>query len=133
MVVQFVPSGDVWIWKAVAYAASHCSTTWLIDAVPPRSTCSHCGSLNALDQRVPGLPSTALDAGSDAFSVDDAVAVFPCDSRAAAALALRAVPRIAATSASAATGGTRTRERGCRPAAVVGLMAARSMIRPRLT
>src|SRR5258708_8004424 len=115
MVVQFVPSGDVWIWKAVAYAASHCSTTWLIDAVPPTSTCSHCGSLNALDQRVPGLPSTALDADTDAFSADDAVAVCPCDSRAAAALALRAGPRIAATSASAATRVTRARYRERRP------------------
>ena len=28
--------------------------------VAPRSTLSHCGSLNALDQRVPVLPSTAL-------------------------------------------------------------------------
>src|SRR5260370_37448861 len=92
MVVQFVPSGDVWIWNAVAYAASHCSTTWLIDAVPPRSTCSHCGSLNALDQRVPGLPSTASDAGNDAFSTDDAVAGWPCDSRAAAPAARGPLP-----------------------------------------
>jgi len=40
----------------------------------PRSTSSHCGSENALDQRVPVLPSTALEAGKLAFSVDDAVA-----------------------------------------------------------
>ena len=40
----------------------------------PRSTCSHCGSENALDQRVPVLPSTAFDAGYAALSVDDAVA-----------------------------------------------------------
>ena len=35
----------------------------------PRSTSSHCGSENALDQRVPVLPSTASAAGSAAFSV----------------------------------------------------------------
>ena len=40
----------------------------------PRSTCSHCGSLNALDQRVPVLPSTASAAGVPAFSVEEAVA-----------------------------------------------------------
>src|SRR6266851_2825942 len=87
IVVQFVPSGDVWIWNAVAYAASHCSTTWVIEALAPRSTCSHCGSENALDQRVFGFPSTALAAGNVAFSVDDAVAGLPCDSRVDAALA----------------------------------------------
>jgi hypothetical protein len=46
--------------------------------LPPRSTCSHCGSLNALDQRVPVLPSTAAEAGVPAFSVDEAVAGRPC-------------------------------------------------------
>src|SRR6266851_4594661 len=71
--VQFVPSGDVWIWNALPYAASHCSTTWVIEALAPRSTCSHCGSLNALDQRVAVLPSTAFAAGNVAFSTDDAV------------------------------------------------------------
>src|ERR1022692_559814 len=91
MVVQVVPFADVWIWNAVAYAVSHCRTTWLIDALEPRSTSSHWGSLNALDQRVPVLPSTAADAGNDAFSVDDAVAVLPCDSRVDAAPAVRAV------------------------------------------
>jgi hypothetical protein len=40
----------------------------------PRSTWSHWGSENALDQRVPVLPSTAADAGNDAFSSEDAVA-----------------------------------------------------------
>ena len=43
-------------------------------AVAPRSTCSHCGSLKALDQRVPVFPSTAAAAGVLAFSVEDAVA-----------------------------------------------------------
>src|SRR6266851_5137817 len=85
--VQFTASGDVWIWNAVAYAASHCSTTWVIEALAPRSTCSHCGSANALDQRVLGFPSTAFAAGNVAFSVDDAVAGLPCDSRVDAALA----------------------------------------------
>ena len=61
--VQFVPSAEVWIWNAVAYAASQFRVTWAIEAVAPRSTCSHCGSENALDQRVPVLPSTASDAG----------------------------------------------------------------------
>jgi len=40
----------------------------------PRSTWSHCGSEEALDQRVPVFPSTAADAGNEAFSVEDAVA-----------------------------------------------------------
>ena len=63
IVVQLVPSAEVWIWKAVAYAVSQFRTTLLIVWVAPRSTCSHCGSLKALDQRVVRLPSTALDAG----------------------------------------------------------------------
>src|SRR5882757_2064444 len=41
----------------------------------PRSTWSHWGSENALDQRVPVFPSTAFAAGVPAFSVEDAVAV----------------------------------------------------------
>jgi hypothetical protein len=39
----------------------------------PRSTSSHCGSENALDQRVPVFPSVAADAGVPAFSVLEAV------------------------------------------------------------
>src|SRR3954462_15027742 len=58
-------------------------------SVAPRSTCSHCGSLKALDHRVPVLPSTAADAGKAELSVDDAVAVLPCDSRVSAAWAAR--------------------------------------------
>jgi hypothetical protein len=46
----------------------------------PRSTSSHCGSENALDQRVLVLPSTAADAGNEAFCTDDAVAVSPSGS-----------------------------------------------------
>src|SRR5581483_7191136 len=73
--VHVDPSGETWIWNAVANAASQFSTTWHTDCVDPRSTSSHCGSENALDQRVPVLPSTAADAGKLAFSSDDAVAV----------------------------------------------------------
>src|ERR1017187_2057089 len=79
MVVQFVPSGDVWIWKAVAYALSQFRTTLLMVWVAPRSTCSHCGSLKALDQRVDRFPSTALDAGYPACTEDE-VAGCPWDS-----------------------------------------------------
>src|ERR1700761_4782997 len=81
MFVQVVPLVDVWIWKALPYAASQFSPILLIVWVAPRSTCSHCGSLNALDQRVPVLPSTAALAGyGPGFSLDDAVAGLPCDS-----------------------------------------------------
>src|SRR5260221_13416443 len=80
IVLQFVPSGVVWIWKAVAYALSQYRTTLLMVCVAPRSTSSHCGSLNALDQRVLRLPSTAFDAGYPAPSSDDAVAGWPWDS-----------------------------------------------------
>src|ERR1039458_6397376 len=74
MEVQVVPSGEVWIWNALPYAVSQFSVTWQIDWVEPRSTSSHCGSENALDQRVPRLPSTAAEAGKPAFSSEDAVA-----------------------------------------------------------
>ncbi len=53
----------------------------------PRSTSSHCGSEAALDQRVAVLPSTASAAGVPPFSVDEAVAVLPCESRVSAAWA----------------------------------------------
>jgi hypothetical protein len=46
--------------------------------VAPRSTCSHCGSLKALDHRVPVLPSVAAEAAVPAFSTDDAVVDLPC-------------------------------------------------------
>ena len=58
---------------------------------------------------MPVLPSTAADAGYAAFSVDDAVAVLPWESRVAAS-ALRAVPASnAAARASAAAMVIRTR------------------------
>ena len=60
--------------------------------VAPRSTCSHCGSPNALDHRVPALPSTAADAGNVAFSSDEAVAGLPC-----AALVLPHAPNVPKT------------------------------------
>src|ERR1700733_15177948 len=89
-----------------------------MEALAPRSPSSHCGSLNALDHRVPVLPSTAAEAGNDAFSTDEAVAVFPCESRVAAS-ALCAVPaRNAAARARAAAMVARTRsETGRRRAA----------------
>jgi hypothetical protein len=74
MVVQFVPSGEVWIWTAVAYAVSQSRLTWQMVWLEPRSTWSHCGSEKALDQRVPVLPSTASAAGKLAFCVDEALA-----------------------------------------------------------
>src|SRR4051812_16696264 len=74
MVVHVVPSGEVCTWNAVANAASQLRTTRLMVCEAPRSTRTHCGSLNALDQRVPVLPSTAFAAGNEAFSVEDAVA-----------------------------------------------------------
>ncbi|GAA3422072.1 hypothetical protein GCM10018952_70900 [Streptosporangium vulgare] len=57
-------------------------------ALAPRSTWIHCGSLNALDQRVPALPSTAADAGkATVLSEDEAVAVLPWERSASAAAA----------------------------------------------
>src|SRR2546428_37094 len=91
IVVPAVPSGEGWIWNDLAYAVSQFSTTWVIEALDPRSTCSHCGSENALDHRVPALPSTAFGAGKLAFSTDDAVAGLPCDSNVGAAAAVCAV------------------------------------------
>ena len=58
---------------ARALAASQASTTWSTRADEPRSIWIHCGSLNVLDQRVPGSPSTAAVAAKAAFSLLDAV------------------------------------------------------------
>src|SRR6266511_3970040 len=109
MLVQVDPSMDTWIWKALAYATSQVSTTWQMPTVLPRSTCTHCGSLNWLDQRVPVLPSTAAAAGVPAPSADDAVAGLFWDSsvgaaRAGTVEATTAVPttRIAATATATA-------------------------------
>src|SRR6185295_4928709 len=78
MFVHVVPLADVWTWNDRAYAASQVSTTWQIVCEEPRSTWIHCGSLNALDQRVPVLPSKAALAGNVAFSVEEALAGRPC-------------------------------------------------------
>src|SRR5260221_383025 len=73
MVVQVELSLETWVWNAVAYAASQARGTWQIVWTEPRSTSSHCGSENALDQRVDRLPSVAFDAGYEALCSDDAV------------------------------------------------------------
>jgi hypothetical protein len=103
IVVHVLPSGEAWIWNDLAYAASQFKTTWVTEALAPRSTCSHCGSLNALDHRVPVLPSTAFDAGNVEFSSDDAVAGIPCDNNVDAALALLAGPTASARAAAKAS------------------------------
>src|SRR5262245_9413117 len=79
-VAHVVPLLDVWIWYARPNAASQFSRTRETLWVEPRSTRSHCGSLNTLDQRVPVLPSNAAEAGRLAFSTEDASAGRPCDS-----------------------------------------------------
>ncbi len=65
---------EVWIWYALAYAASQLSWTPQTDWTEPRSTWIHCGSLAELDQRVPALPSKAALAGVPAFSAEEAEA-----------------------------------------------------------
>src|SRR5260370_37026396 len=69
----FTPSGETWIWNALACAVCQTMTTWQMAMLAPRSTWSHCGSLKALDQRVPASPSAAFAAAVPAFSVDEAV------------------------------------------------------------
>src|SRR6185369_16177963 len=68
-----------------------CMSCW----VEPRSTCRVCGSPKALDQRVPGSPSTAAVAGKAADSAEDAVTGRPWESRTGAARATGAVNRAA--------------------------------------
>src|SRR5438552_3830262 len=85
MLVQALPSGEVWIWNDLPYAFSHCSTTWEMVAVVPRSTRSHCGSLHWLPQRVPGLLSNAPAAGDSPSSCEDARAGLLSESRVGAA------------------------------------------------
>src|ERR1039457_6772240 len=116
MEVQVVPSGEVWIWNAVAYAASQFSVTWQMDWVEPRSTSSHCGSEKALDQRVPRLPSTAFEAGEPAFSREDAVAVL--------FRARLVVPHVASAAAGIAAGSTS-------PVRISGATAASKNVRVR--
>src|SRR5215475_11074994 len=71
--VQVELSVETWIWNALPYAVSHINVTWQIDWTEPRSTSSHCGSENMLDQRVPVFPSVAFAAGNEEFSSEDAV------------------------------------------------------------
>jgi hypothetical protein len=93
----------------VAYAVSQFSTTRSMVAVLPRSTRIHCGSLNWLDQRVPGLPSTAAEAGRPACSTDEAVAGRPWESRVLAAVAWCTGTRAPIVAARAAATAARTR------------------------
>src|SRR5215510_5532553 len=84
----------------------------------PRSTVSACGSLNALDHRVAGSPSTALSGPRPAFSDDVAVASAPSARFVVAAWAGAAdTARVATsvTTVSSANRGTDGR-RGERPA-----------------
>src|SRR5690348_1938605 len=62
---------------AAANAASQAIENPLIEALAPRSTWSHCGSLQAEDHRVAREPSTAADAGVPPLSAEDAVASAP--------------------------------------------------------
>src|ERR1700733_6836099 len=74
MLVQVALSLDTWTWNAEAYAASHRMLTPQTCCGEPRSTSSHCGSLDRLDQRVPGSPSVASGAGESVASwVEEAV------------------------------------------------------------
>jgi len=61
-VLQVELSLETWIENAEAYAASQDRPTLQICCAEPRSTSSHCGSLYALSQRVPGSPSVAAEA-----------------------------------------------------------------------
>jgi hypothetical protein len=85
--------------------------------VAPRSTPSHWGSLNVLDQRVAVLPSTAADAGVDALWLDEEVTGLPWESRSAADAGgaanvrrVRAMPIVVARAISAVMARGRVRE-----------------------
>src|SRR5438445_2365416 len=77
--VHVVASLETSMLYAVANAASHWIEKPLIDALAPRSACSHCGSLNADDHRVVASPSTAAEAGVDESCTEEAVAVDPSE------------------------------------------------------
>src|SRR5256885_9325984 len=74
LVVQLLASAETWSWKARPKAVSQFSPIRQTSCELPRSTWMDWGSLNALDHRVPALPSTAFAAGKLAFSVDVALA-----------------------------------------------------------
>src|SRR5436190_19461961 len=111
MVVQLLALSETWSWKALAYAVSQVSATWQICWLEPRSTWSHCGSLNALDQRVAVLPSTALPAGKVAFSVEDAVAGWFSAALAVAQVVVRLKAPTTGNSSSECRSGVRGRVR----------------------
>src|SRR5258706_15474301 len=72
-----MPSEETWMLYAAAIAACQAMEKPLIGALAPRSTWSHCGSLQAEDHRVVSEPSMAAEAGVLALSTDDAVASAP--------------------------------------------------------
>src|ERR1700754_3213490 len=75
--------------NAFAYAPSQLIAMRDTEVGEPRSTCHHWVPEKALAHRVPLLPSTASEAReAPATSVDEAVAVLPCDTTTSAALAL---------------------------------------------
>ncbi len=61
--VQVESLSDTWTLYDLAYAASQLMPMRQICCGEPRSTLSHWGSLDPLDQRLPGSPSVAADAG----------------------------------------------------------------------
>src|SRR5260370_23171223 len=65
----------------------------------PRSTRSHCGSLNALDQRVVASPSIAFDAGNADDSTDEAAAATRASAADPQTSASLVVPRVSSCSA----------------------------------
>ncbi len=83
-------------------------------AVAPRSTWSHCGSLNALAHRVPALPSTAPAAGKAALSDEEAVTGLACDSRLSAAMAGARVKQDVITMIAVATSNPKRKRLGLR-------------------
>src|SRR2546430_12577013 len=72
-------------------------------AFAPRSSCSHCGSLNADDQRVVRSPSTAAEAGVLDVWTDDAVASEPSAILASAACAARCGAKASTPATTAST------------------------------
>jgi hypothetical protein len=101
--------------------ARHCNVAPHTSRLAPRSTRSHWGSLNALDQRVPALPSTAEAAVKGLpVSTDDAVT--------GAFSAALAVPHSAARTG--VTGTTSATSRANAAPSVIGALMAD---RPRRT
>src|SRR5579862_7162472 len=96
-------------------------TTWQMGWVEPRSTSSHCGSENALDQRVVRLPSVAFDAGQAGPWMEDAVVgwcnarfVVPQEAAEALPALMTDADRHATATLSVAITAPATRQRECR-------------------